>query len=86
MQSIVVIVGCPSRVIGEFSEASFEPLKRDYLGGAVCGPGQLRVFHSFGTILFSGKHQLSFLEKKISTLDIFGSVAQLKRSLEIERG
>ena len=63
MQSIVIIVGCPSRVIGEFSEASFEPLKRDYLGVAVCGPGQLRVFHSFGTILFSGKHQQPFFEK-----------------------
>ena len=56
VQSIVIIVDRPLRVVRQCRIASFESLKFTYLIGAVRYPDQVGIFHCLGAILLDGEH------------------------------
>ena len=53
---LAMIISHPLRVVREFYEASFEPLKFMDLVGAGRDPRQSSIFICFGAILLSGEH------------------------------
>lgn len=61
LHDFVTIVGDPLRIVREFGEAPFEPLKLTHLVRAVRCPHQFCIFDGFGAVLLNSEHGRAFL-------------------------